>query len=160
MPDALEVAAQLDAQFARTGKLVGPLHGVVMAIKDQYDTFDMRTTSGADAFWANDRPPDDATFVKRLRDAGAIILAKANMGEYAAGGVTGTRSSFGGTDVQRLRHRARSGRVERRLGHGGRRELRHLRDRRGDRHLGPRAGQEQQRRSASRRRASWSAPTA
>ena len=89
---------QLDAQVrARPGKLVGPLHGVVMAIKDQYDTFDMRTTSGADAFWANDRPPDDATFVKRLRDAGAIILAKANMGEYAAGGVTGTRSSFGGT---------------------------------------------------------------
>jgi amidase len=96
MPDALEVAAQLDAKFARTGKLTGPLHGVVMAIKDQYDTVDMRTTSGADAFWADDRPPDDATFVKRLRDAGAIILAKANMGEYAAGGTTGTRSSFGG----------------------------------------------------------------
>jgi Asp-tRNA(Asn)/Glu-tRNA(Gln) amidotransferase A subunit family amidase len=97
MPDALETAAALDRELARTGKLVGPLHGVVMAIKDQYDTFDMRTTSGADAFWANDRPPDDATFVKRLRDAGAIIVAKANMGEYAAGGVTGTRSSFGGT---------------------------------------------------------------
>ena len=97
MPDALETAAALDAAFARTGKLVGPLHGVVMAIKDQYDTFDMRTTSGADAFWANDRPPDDATFVQQLRDAGAIILAKANMGEYAAGGITGTRSSFGGT---------------------------------------------------------------
>jgi amidase len=96
MPDALETAARLDREFARSGKLVGPLHGVVMAIKDQYDTFDMRTTAGADAFWANDRPPDDATFVKRLRDAGAIILAKANMGEYAAGGVTGTRSSFGG----------------------------------------------------------------
>lgn len=97
MPDALETAARLDREFARTGRLVGPLHGVVMAIKDQYDTADMRTTAGADAFWANDRPPDDATFVKRLRDAGAIILAKANMGEYAAGGVTGTRSSFGGT---------------------------------------------------------------
>jgi Asp-tRNA(Asn)/Glu-tRNA(Gln) amidotransferase A subunit family amidase len=69
-----------------------------MAIKDQFDTFDMRTTSGADAFYANDRPPRDATFVQRLRDAGAIILAKANMGEYAAGGVTGTRSSFGGTN--------------------------------------------------------------
>jgi amidase len=93
MPDALEVAAELDRKFAETGKLVGPLHGVVMAIKDQYDTFDMRTTSGADAFYANDRPPDDATFVKRLRDAGAIILAKANMGEYASG----DRSSFGGT---------------------------------------------------------------
>ena len=97
MPDAVEVAARQDARFARTHELAGPLHGVVMAIKDQYDTFDMRTTAGADAFWANDRPPDDATFVQRLRDAGAIILAKANMGEYAAGGITGTRSSFGGT---------------------------------------------------------------
>ncbi len=97
MPDAFETAAALDAYFAQTGKLIGPLHGVVMAVKDQYDTFDMRTTAGADAFWADDRPPDDATFVQRLREAGAIILAKANMGEYAAGGITGTRSSFGGT---------------------------------------------------------------
>jgi amidase len=94
MPDALETAAQQDQQFVRTGRLVGPLHGVVLAIKDQYDTFDMRTTSGADADYANDRPPDDATFVRRLRDAGAIILAKANLAEYA---VDGARSSFGGT---------------------------------------------------------------
>lgn len=97
MPDALETAAALDKSFERTRRLAGPLHGVVLAIKDQYDTVDMRTTSGADAFWANDRPPDDATFVARLREAGAIVLAKANMGEYAAGGMTGTRSSFGGT---------------------------------------------------------------
>ena len=81
MPDALETAAALDAHFARTGQLIGPLHGVVLAVKDQYDTFDMRTTDGADAFYANDRPPDDATFVARLRQAGAIILAKSNMGE-------------------------------------------------------------------------------
>jgi amidase len=94
MPDALEVAAAQDRQFKRTGRLVGPLHGVVLAIKDQYDTFDMRTTSGADAQYANDRPPEDATFVKRLRDAGAIVLAKANLAEYA---VDGARSSFGGT---------------------------------------------------------------
>src|SRR5436309_14554989 len=94
MPDALEVAAAQDRAFARTGRLAGPLHGAVMAIKDQYDTFDMRTTSGGDADYANDRPPADATFVKRLRDAGAIILAKANLAEYA---VDGARSSFGGT---------------------------------------------------------------
>src|SRR5687768_16387099 len=94
MPDALEVAAAQDREFARTGRLAGPLHGVVMAIKDQYDTFDMRTTSGADVDYANDRPPDDATFVKKLRDAGAIILAKANLAEYA---VDGSRSSLGGT---------------------------------------------------------------
>src|SRR5438445_10804379 len=93
MPDALEVAAQQDAYFASTGKLIGPLHGVVFSIKDQYDTFDMRTTAGMDAAYANDRPPRDATFVKRLREAGAIILAKANLGEM---GTPNSRSSFGG----------------------------------------------------------------
>jgi amidase len=94
MPDALEVAVELDRQLAQTGKLAGPLHGVVLSIKDQYDTFDMRTTAGADAFYADDRPPDDATFVKRLRAAGAIILAKSNLGEYAS---PMGRSAFGGT---------------------------------------------------------------
>lgn len=94
MPDALEVAAAQDREFAKTGKLVGPLQGVVMAFKDQYDTFDMRSTSGADAPYANDRPPEDSTFAKRLRAAGAIVLAKANLAEYADGS---PRSSFGGT---------------------------------------------------------------
>jgi len=93
MPDALEVAAQQDAYFASTGKLIGPLHGAVLSIKDQYDTFDMRTTAGMDVAYANDRPPRDATFVKRLRDAGAIIVAKANLGEM---GTPNSRSSFGG----------------------------------------------------------------
>jgi len=93
MPDALEVAARQDAYFASTGKLIGALHGVVFSIKDQYDTFDMRTTAGMDAAYANDRPPRDATFVKRLREAGAIILAKANLGEM---GTPNSRSSFGG----------------------------------------------------------------
>jgi amidase len=93
MPDALEVAADLDRKFAATGQLAGPLHGIVFSIKDLLDTRDMRTTSGADADYANDRPPTDATLIKRLRDAGAIILAKANLGEYASG----SRSAFGGT---------------------------------------------------------------
>jgi amidase len=92
-PDALEVAAALDEHFARTGQLIGPLHGVVLSIKDLLDTYDMRTTGGGDADYADDRPPRDATLVKRLRDAGAIILAKANLGEYASG----SRSAFGGT---------------------------------------------------------------
>src|ERR1051325_3471033 len=94
MPDALETAAAQDREFARTGRLVGPLHGAVIAVKDQYDTKEMRTTSGGDVQYANDRPPDDATFVMKLREAGAIILAKANLAEYA---VDGARSSFGGT---------------------------------------------------------------
>ncbi|WP_156028320.1 amidase [Candidatus Solirubrobacter pratensis] len=79
--------------FKRTGKLIGPMHGVVFSVKDMLDTKDMRTTSGADAAYANDRPPHDATVVQRIRDAGGIILAKANMGEYASG----SRSAFGGT---------------------------------------------------------------
>jgi Asp-tRNA(Asn)/Glu-tRNA(Gln) amidotransferase A subunit family amidase len=111
MPDALEIAAEQDAHFAKTGKLVGPLHGVVMAIKDQYDTFDMRTTAGADAPYANDRPPEDSTHVKKLREAGAIILAKSNLGEYAS---ATPRSSFGGTfcnpyDTERIPRGSSSG---------------------------------------------------
>ncbi len=90
MHDALEIAAAQDQKLAATGKLVGPLHGVVLSIKDWYDTVDMRTTAGADVFFANDRPPDDATFIKRLREAGAIILAKANSGG------TQPRTAFGG----------------------------------------------------------------
>src|SRR5437588_1770790 len=93
MPDALETARALDEVFARTGKLEGPLHGIPFAIKDQFDTFDMRTTSGGAAAYANDRPPRDSEVVARLRKAGAIILAKGNMGEYASG----DRSTYGGT---------------------------------------------------------------
>jgi amidase len=95
MPDALETAAKQDAKFARSGELSGPLTGVVFAIKDQYDTRDMRTTSGAIVDYANDRPPTDSTVVERLRAAGAIILAKANMDEYAGGPA---RTSYGGTE--------------------------------------------------------------
>jgi amidase len=94
MPDALEVARELDRKFAQTGKLAGPLQGVVFSVKDQYDTFDMRSALGMDIAFANDRPPDDANFIKKLRAAGAIILAKANLGE---GGSQRSRSSFGGT---------------------------------------------------------------
>ena len=86
MPDALELAAEQDRQFQATGKLVGPLHGTVVSIKDIIDTYDMRTTSGADADYANDRPPVDATVVKRLRDAGAFSPRRtsANMPPAAA----------------------------------------------------------------------------
>ncbi len=91
-PDALEEAARLDREFVRTRRFAGPLHGIPIVIKDQFDTVDMRTTSGADVDYANDRPPRDSTVVARLRAAGAIILGKGNMGEYAGG----DRSSFGG----------------------------------------------------------------
>ncbi|MGC2716238.1 MAG: amidase family protein, partial [Pseudolabrys sp.] len=63
MSDALRVARAQDAYFARTGEFVGPLHGIPFAIKDNYDTVDMRTTAGAAAAYANDKPPKDATMV-------------------------------------------------------------------------------------------------
>jgi amidase len=94
LPDALEVARAEDAYFERTGQLVGPLHGIAFAIKDNYDTIDMRTTAGAVAGYANDKPPKDATMVARLRAAGAIFLGKTNLDEYAPAGIG--RSSLGG----------------------------------------------------------------
>ena len=86
--------AQQDAYFARTGEFVGPLHGIPVAVKDNYDTADMRTTAGADALYANDKPPQDATMVAKLRAAGAIILGKTNLDEYAPAGIG--RSTLGG----------------------------------------------------------------
>src|SRR5580700_3813626 len=94
LSDALEVAQAQDAYFARTGKFVGPLHGIPFAVKDNYDTFDMRTTAGAAADYANDKPPKDATIVAKLRAAGAIFLGKTNLDEYAPAGIG--RSTLGG----------------------------------------------------------------
>jgi amidase len=94
MPDAIETARAQDAYFARTGNFVGPLHGIPIAVKDNYDTIDMRTTAGAVADYANDKPPKDATMVAKLRAAGAIILGKTNLDEYAPAGIG--RSTLGG----------------------------------------------------------------
>src|SRR6266849_6305044 len=94
MLDAVETARAQDEYFARTGNFVGPLHGIPIAVKDNYDTIDMRTTAGALADYANDKPPKDATMVVKLRAAGAIILGKTNLDEYAPAGIG--RSSLGG----------------------------------------------------------------
>jgi Asp-tRNA(Asn)/Glu-tRNA(Gln) amidotransferase A subunit family amidase len=94
MLDALETARAQDAYFARTGNFVGPLHGIPIAVKDNYDTVDMRTTAGALADYANDKPPQDATMVAKLRAAGAIMLGKTNLDEYAPAGIG--RSTLGG----------------------------------------------------------------
>ena len=83
MLDALETARAQDEHFARTGNFVGPLHGIPIAVKDNYDTIDMRTTAGAVADYADDKPPKDATMVAKLRASGAIILGKTNLDEYA-----------------------------------------------------------------------------
>jgi Asp-tRNA(Asn)/Glu-tRNA(Gln) amidotransferase A subunit family amidase len=94
MLDAFETARAQDDHFARTGSLVGPLHGIPIAIKDNFDTIDMRTTAGAFADYANDKAPKDATMVAKLRAAGAILLGKTNLDEYAPAGIG--RSTLGG----------------------------------------------------------------
>jgi Asp-tRNA(Asn)/Glu-tRNA(Gln) amidotransferase A subunit family amidase len=80
-PQALAEADRLDAEFKRTRKL-RPLHGIPVIVKDNYDTRDLQTTGGSLALKGS-IPPDDAFQVRKLREAGAIVLAKSNMAEWA-----------------------------------------------------------------------------
>ena len=89
-PRAREEADALDAAFASSG-FVGPLHCVPVLLKDQVETSDMPTTYGS-AIFAGFVSGRDATIVARMKAAGAVILAKTNMGEYAFGYLG---SSFG-----------------------------------------------------------------
>ena len=80
-PRALEEAERLDRERAQ-GKVRGPLHGIPVALKDNIHTTDLPTTGGALAF-AGYVPPYEATLTKNLRDAGAIVIAKAGLTELA-----------------------------------------------------------------------------
>ena len=91
-PKAGAEAAALDAE-RRAGKVRGPMHGIPVIIKDNYDTGDMPTSAGSLAM-ATSQPARDGFVVKKLRDAGAIILGKSNLHELAAG-ITSI-SSLGG----------------------------------------------------------------
>ena len=83
-PRALERAAELDRQFSESG-FVGPLHGIPVIVKDNYDTHDLPTTNGTLAL-KDSYPPDDAYQVRKIREAGAIVLAKSNLAEFAMSG--------------------------------------------------------------------------
>ncbi|WP_028009110.1 amidase family protein [Solimonas flava] len=83
-PKALAEAKALDAE-RRAGKLRGPLHGVPIVLKDNFDTYDLPTTAGSQLLHGS-LPPDDAFVVKKLRAAGAVIVAKVNLSEFAGSG--------------------------------------------------------------------------
>jgi amidase len=81
-PDALQIAGQRDAE-RRSGRARGPLHGIPILLKDNIATDDrMQTTAGSFAL-VGSRVPDDAVVAARLRAAGAVILGKANLSEWA-----------------------------------------------------------------------------
>jgi aspartyl-tRNA(Asn)/glutamyl-tRNA(Gln) amidotransferase subunit A len=85
-------ARQLDTE-QKAGKLRGPLHGIPIALKDNIDTQGIRTTAASAAF--DDRlPQQDAEVARRLKEAGAVMIGKTNLHEFAAGGTNAT-SYFG-----------------------------------------------------------------
>jgi len=85
-PKAQEEAKALDQERKSKGPR-GPLHGVPIVLKDNFDTYDM-PTSGGNIAMAKSQPSKDAFLTKKLRDAGAIIIAKANLHELARSGTT------------------------------------------------------------------------
>src|SRR5499433_4235003 len=80
-PDALKTADDLDRRFRQSGP-VGPMHCVPVLVKDNYETIDMPTTAGSLSLKGM-MTGRDAFVVKRLRAAGAVLLAKSNMAEFA-----------------------------------------------------------------------------
>ncbi len=97
-PDALAEARRRDEETA-AGAARGPLHGRPVLVKDNIDTADLPTTAGSLAL-AEQPPPDrDATLVRRLREAGMVVLGKSNLSEWANirdGGSTSGWSAYGG----------------------------------------------------------------
>jgi amidase len=81
-PEALTEAARLDAVFRKTGKLSGPLHGIPIAVKDQVETKGIATSFGSIAIKGY-VPKEDATIVRKLKEAGAIVLGKTTLPDFA-----------------------------------------------------------------------------
>jgi amidase len=91
-PDALEIAERMDAE-RRGGRVRGPLHGIPVLLKDNVDTGDWMMTSAGSLALATAPAPRDAFIAARLREAGAVILGKTNLSEWA--NFRSTRSSSG-----------------------------------------------------------------
>ena len=84
--EAREAAQRMDAELA-AGRWRGPLHGVPIGVKDIFDTSGVRTTNGS-SFYRDHVPTQDADSIRRLKDAGAILIGKCNTHEFAAGSTT------------------------------------------------------------------------
>ena len=98
-PDALQIASDLDKELA-AGKSRGPLHGVPVILKDNIDTHDkMPNTAGATAL-RNSHPGCDSFLAKKLREAGAVILGKSNLSEWANFRATISSSGWSGVGGQ------------------------------------------------------------
>ena len=98
-PEALDIARQLDAE-RKSGKMRGPLHGIPVLIKDNIDTGDrMQTTAGSLAL-VGSTAPDDAFIIRKLRDAGAVLLGKTNLSEWANFRSTHSSSGWSGRGRQ------------------------------------------------------------
>jgi amidase len=81
-PEALEIADRLDAE-RKAGRIRGPLHGIPIALKDNIDTHDRMTTTAGSLALEGSIPSQDSFLAQKLREAGAILLTKANMSEWA-----------------------------------------------------------------------------
>jgi amidase len=92
-PKAMEIAAEMDRSYQANPASAGALHCIPIILKDNFNTFDMPTTGG-NVSMNTSVPPADAFTVARIRKAGALILAKANLQEFARGGMS--ISSLGG----------------------------------------------------------------
>ena len=95
-PDALEIAKALDEERKATGPR-GPMHGIPVVLKANIDTADRMTTTAGSLALEGHRPPADAFIVTALREAGAVILAKANLSEWA--NFRSTESSSGWSSI-------------------------------------------------------------
>ncbi|MGB5471020.1 MAG: amidase [Woeseiaceae bacterium] len=95
-PDALHIARSLDSEWKTTGPR-GPLHGIPVVLKANIDTADKMHTSAGSLAMTDHVPPDDAFIVKQLRNAGAVILGKSNLSEWA--NFRSSRSSSGWSSV-------------------------------------------------------------
>lgn len=81
-PDAILIAEELDVEM-RNGQIRGPLHGIPVVLKDNIDTHDKMATTGGSRALINSYPLKDSYIAKKLREAGAVIIGKANLSEWA-----------------------------------------------------------------------------